>query len=205
MPRAKTQPHRRLGDAVQCFPPIVGRGARVLVLGSMPGAASLAAGQYYAHRDNAFWPIMAALCSPGSNRAGREDAASRVAAPGASQAATYALRTRALRHRGIAVWDVLRRCVRPGSLDADIEAASIEVNDFAAFFARHRGIRAVFCNGSTAFALFRRRAMTQLRDQAVDLPVVRLPSTSPAHASLSRAQKLSRWIAAIAPLLAAGR
>jgi TDG/mug DNA glycosylase family protein len=91
--------------------------------------------------------------------------------------------------------------VRPVSLDADIDSASIEVNDLAAFFRHHRRIRAVFCNGSAAFDLFQRRARPLLPAWADELPVVRLPSTSPAHASRSREQKRALWAAAIAPVL----
>ncbi|HEX7953402.1 MAG TPA: DNA-deoxyinosine glycosylase, partial [Burkholderiales bacterium] len=82
-------------------------------------------------------------------------------------------------------------CVRTGSLDADIDEASIVPNDFAAFFEAHVQIRHVFFNGAKAETSFRRYALAQIADR--DLRFTRLPSTSPAHASLSFAQKLQAW------------
>lgn len=168
---------------VRSFPPIAARDARILVLGSMPGAASLAAGRYYAHPHNAFWPILGALC-------------------GAEPALPYARRAAALRRAGVALWDVLQSCVRPGSLDASIEPASMVPNDFAAFLRDHPRIGAVFCNGGAAFAGWRRHVRPQLvATPFAALPVVQLPSTSPAHAARTRAQKLAAWRAALAPWL----
>lgn len=166
---------------VRSFPPIADARARVLVLGSMPSTASLAAGQYYAHPHNAFWPIMGALL-------------------GAGPELPYARRTVRLRQARVAVWDVLQSCVRPGSLDADIETDSIAANDLAGFFAAHRRIRAVFCNGGTAYDCYRRYVLPCLRGAAAALPVVRLPSTSPANARLRLAQKVEPWRAVLAAL-----
>ena len=103
------------------FPPLCGPRARILILGSMPGRASLAAQQYYAHPRNAFWPIIEA-------------------ALGIDRDLPYAQRCRQLIAKDIAVWDVLQSCFRPGSLDADIDPASIMPNDFATFFADHSHI-----------------------------------------------------------------
>jgi hypoxanthine-DNA glycosylase len=148
----------------------------------MPGTASLAAVQYYAHPRNAFWPIMSRLC-------------------GFDADAPYGVRLAALRQRRIALWDVLQRCVRPGSLDSDIAPGSAEPNDFAAFFACHRRIRAVLCNGGTAYDLFRRRVLPELGAPYASLAVMRLPSTSPAHAGMDARTKLARWRAQLLPLL----
>jgi len=171
---------------VHGFPPIADRNARVLVLGSMPGAASLLAQQYYAHPHNAFWPIVGSLC-------------------GAAPRLTYAARCALLRRAGIAVWDVLTRCVRPGSLDADIDRSTIVTNDFTAFFARHPRIEAVFCNGGTAFACYRRHVLPELRGSPRALDVVRLPSTSPAHAGMRLPDKRRLWLRALRPFVAAAR
>ena len=163
------------------FAPIAAADARVLVLGSMPGIASLAAGRYYAHPRNAFWPIIATLCG-----------APEVPPPDDRPALLHA-------HR-IALWDVLRRCRRAGSLDAAIEPDSIEPNDFAGFFARHPALRLVLFNGAAAESLFRRHVLVQT-PVAEGVSLVRLPSTSPANASWSYARKLDAWRAALAPWL----
>src|SRR5512147_1506757 len=123
---------------IRSFAPIAAPDARVLVLGSMPGRASLDAGQYYAHPRNAFWRIASDLL--------RFD-------PGAS----YAVRKKALTSARIALWDVLHSCVREGSLDARIEEEA--ANDFDRFFRSHPAISHVFFNGAKAEASFRRHVL----------------------------------------------
>jgi double-stranded uracil-DNA glycosylase len=161
---------------IRSFPPIATRDAEVLILGSMPGVASLAARRYYAHPQNVFWRVMTALL-------------------GIDEDASYTTRVRALEHARIAVWDVLESCVRAGSADAAIDRATLVANDFAAFFARHRRIERVYFNGATAEACFRRHVMPTL---ALPLVYTRLPSTSPAHAALPFARKLEAWRAVVA-------
>jgi double-stranded uracil-DNA glycosylase len=155
------------------FSPIAGPDARVLVLGSMPSVRSLAAGQYYAHPQNAFWTIMAQLFAWESGL-------------------DYATRTALLLRTRIALWDVLQAAERPGSLDSAIVAGSERANDFAAFFAVHPAIHSVFFNGTKAEALFQRHVVQQGALTAA-LCFHRLPSTSPAHAGRSRAEKLAAW------------
>ena len=159
-------------SAVCSFPPIENRAARVLVLGSMPGAASLLAGRYYAYPHNAFWPIMGELF-------------------GAGPTVSYEIRVLILRRAGLALWDVMASCIRGGSLDADIDEASIEPNDFHAFFDAHPRVKHVFFNGAKAESCFHRYVRPHLSDRG--LHFTRLPSTSPAHASLSLPQKLKAW------------
>ena len=156
------------------FPPIAAADARILILGSMPSRESLAKQQYYAHPRNAFWPTVTTLLQ-------------------ADAGLDYAARCSLLREHQIALWDVLSGCERDGSLDSAIRNASIEVNDFAAFFARHRGIRRVFFNGARAQQEYRRRVLPTLAGTARKLELLRLPSTSPAMASLSREQKRRAW------------
>ena len=162
------------------FPPAVAPGARVLLLGSLPGAASLAAGEYYAHPRNAFWPLMQDLF-------------------GIHRDWPYARRIEALTASGVALWDVVASARRPGSLDADIVPDSVIANDFSALFTVHREIRHIFFNGAAAEALFRRH-VRPLPDWP---PAQRLPSSSPAHAALSYAQKLAAWQAVREALQAA--
>jgi hypoxanthine-DNA glycosylase len=156
------------------FPPIAGRNAEVLVLGSMPSVASIAKGEYYAHPQNAFWPIMGRLF-------------------GAGRDLSYAKRTRKLRLSKVAVWDVLRECRRAGSLDSAIHALSEMPNDFANFFAAHKRIRVVFFNGGKAESAFRRHVLPVLPKLGRSFSFVRLPSTSPAHAGRRFDEKLAAW------------
>jgi hypoxanthine-DNA glycosylase len=158
------------------FPPLVADGAHTLILGSMPGAASLAAGRYYAHPRNLFWPIVGQLLDFDAS-------------------APYAERARCLTAAGYALWDVLGACRRAGSLDAAIEPQSMEINDFADFFDTHCGVRRVFLNGSFAATLFGRRVMPTLGEHATRLERTRLPSTSPAHAAMSAEAKRAAWAA----------
>lgn len=164
---------------VRSFAPVARIDARVLVLGSIPGVASLTARQYYAHPRNAFWPIMSAI--------------TRVPAD-----AGYARRLAALEAAHIALWDVLQSCVRAGSLDADIDDDTIVANDFAAFLHGHRRITHVFFNGGKAEQAFRRHVQRDVTVAFPGLQYVRLPSTSPANASYSLVRKAERWQAAFA-------
>ena len=157
---------------VASFPPIALPNARVLILGSMPGLASLAAAQYYAPPRNAFWPIIAALL-------------------GFDPAMHYVERPRALVAGGIALWDALQSCVRPGSLDSAIDQSTMIANDFAGLFARCPPIDHVYFNGAAAERCFRLGVLPALA--GFDLPCTRLPSTSPAHAGRSFEQKLAAW------------
>jgi hypoxanthine-DNA glycosylase len=159
------------------FPPVAAPDARLLILGSMPGQASLQAGRYYAHERNAFWRIMGDLLGAGPDL-------------------PYAQRLEKLTGAGIALWDVIAACERAGSLDADIVRHSVAPNDFATFFAVHRGIAHVFFNGAAAETAFRRHVLPGLPGLA--LPLTRLPSTSPAHAARSYADKLVAWSAILA-------
>ncbi|RMH01471.1 MAG: DNA-deoxyinosine glycosylase [Planctomycetota bacterium] len=163
---------------VEGFPPIEAPGARLLILGSMPSPASLAAGQYYGHPRNAFWWIMGELF-------------------GAGPELPYQERCRRLTAAGVAVWDSLRACVRPGSLDQAIEPASEVANDFAALFERQPGIRRILFNGARAEQAFRRHSLPALARLPRPPVMRRLPSTSPAMAALRREEKLARWRAAL--------
>ncbi len=163
---------------VRSFAPIAHAGARVLILGSMPGKASLAAGQYYAHEQNLFWRILGEV----------------VGADHAFSALPYAARARALKSRGIALWDVLASCEREGSLDSAIDDATIRANDFAEFYRVHPRITHVFFNGAKAEACYRKHVLPVLGDAPVATIYQRLPSTSPANASMSRAHKQRLWL-----------
>ncbi|MBL3540384.1 DNA-deoxyinosine glycosylase [Aminivibrio sp.] len=159
-------------NPVRGFPPSSRPDAVVLILGSMPGEASLKAGQYYAHPRNAFWPIMEAVLDI------RRDL-------------PYGERLAALAERRVALWDVLASCVRPGSLDSSILGSTAVPNDLPGFFRRHALIRTVFFNGAKAEEAWKRWVVSSLAES--DLRLVRLPSTSPAHAGMSLQQKTEAW------------
>lgn len=155
------------------FAPAAAPDSRVLVLGSMPGRVSLQAGEYYAHPRNLFWRLMEALL-------------------GVSRSAPYRERVAELLARRVALWDVLRSCTRAGSLDSAIVPASMVPNDFASFFEAHPSIHTVCFNGAQAAASFRRHVLPDLSDAAT-IALHRLPSTSPANASISLERKLEAW------------
>ncbi len=151
----------------------------------MPSRESLARGQYYAHPRNAFWPIMSALL--------------------ALKGESYLERTAEVVRRGIAIWDVLQACFRPGSLDSSIDDRSIVTNDFTRFFRAHPGVRAVYFNGAKAAAVYRRHVLPQLSGPPSRLELTRLPSTSPANAGMTLAQKKVAWRVVLEELERGGR
>ena len=156
------------------FPPLLGPRPRVLILGSMPSVASLQKHQYYGKPQNAFWRIMGELFDAGPE-------------------ISYGRRTLLLTEQGVAVWDVLASCVRPGSLDSAIRPDSEAVNDFADLLNRHATILHVFFNGRKAEAVFRKRALADVKKARPDISYTSLPSTSPAMVSLNFAAKLEHW------------
>ena len=105
----------------------------------------------------------------------------------------YPERVERLRASGVALWDVCKAAVRPGSLDASIDLKTVVTNDFKRFFRAHPGIVHVCVNGGTAHRLYVRRVQPILPEPLSSLPLHLLPSPSPAHASLRFAQKLERW------------
>ena len=105
----------------------------------------------------------------------------------------YAQRKALLLHNKIALWDVLNTCQRKGSLDSSINNETIVVNDFNKFFTEHLLIRAVFFNGARAQQEYNRHVLPVLNAEFASISYQRLPSTSPAMASLSREQKLQQW------------
>jgi len=163
---------------VESFPPVAGQDARILILGSMPGLASLRAGQYYAHPQNLFWKILGEIL-------------------GFAPQIPYPERIIRLQAQRVAVWDVLARCHRPGSLDADIDAASAVPNDIPGFLAMHPNVRRICFNGAAAAQLFERHIRPQLLQ--TDIECLRLPSTSPANASIPLAEKKRTWAKALTP------
>ncbi len=154
------------GKLLAGLPPVISRQSRLVVLGSFPGEASLAARQYYAHPRNHFWPLLGALWG-----------IDLVALP-------YRRRLAVLRERGLGLWDVYASCVREGSLDSAIEQAV--PNDLASLRRRAPRLAAIVHNGGESARAMRVTA-------ALGVAVHRLPSTSPANASWSFERKLEAW------------
>lgn len=156
------------------FAAIANPAARVLILGSMPGAISLQEQRYYAHPRNSFWFIIEQLFSE-------------------QPLVDYVHKKQLLLENNIALWDVLKHCVRSGSLDNAIVSETVAANDFEVFFQQHRHIRTVFFNGARAEKEYNKHVFPLSGIRALDLAYRRLPSTSPAHAAMSREQKLQVW------------
>ena len=162
-----------MGVLLTGLPPSVGAGCRVLVLGSMPGDASLQAARYYAHPRNRFWPVMASLC-------------------GFADDLPYEDRLLALHRAGVGLWDVIGQCERRGSLDARIVRGSEIANPVGEVLVAHRTIEAIALNGGKAAESFRRHVQSGLpagRPGAV----FALPSTSPAHAAMGLEALQDAW------------
>ena len=158
----------------RCFPPVAREDAETLILGSLPGQKSLQMQQYYAHPQNAFWKLMAAIFET-------------------ELTPDYAARMQLLMRHRVALWDVLAGAERPGSLDSSIVHASAEANDFRGFLVEHPKIRRIFFNGRKSEEIFRKRVLPQIADDFSGLVYQGLPSTSPAHAGISFDEKLTRW------------
>lgn len=151
------------------FAPIAAADARILILGSLPGQRSLAQQEYYAHPQNAFWRVMADLNG--------------ISGP-------YDARCAGLLEHRIALWDVLKGSVRPGSMDADIREQTAVANPFKDFMGEHPSIRRILFNGKKSESLFRKLVPIE---GLVEVRLIGLPSTSPAYAAMPYDKKLSAW------------
>lgn len=157
--------------ADSCFAGEFTQYTKVLVLGSLPGQASLAAQQYYAHPRNSFWPIMSELFHINTN--------------------DYDERLAQLKAADIGLWDVYANAVRPGSLDAAIEQKTAVLNDFSEIKNHCPALALIACNGKKAFEVFSKKIWSTIASEQVK--VLAMPSTSPAYAAMSFEQKLSCW------------
>lgn len=147
------------------FSPVFSTDAGILILGSLPGDASLGKSEYYGHPRNSFWRIMGErfLFDPAED---------------------YAVRLEILRRNHVAVWDVVSSGVRPGSLDSDIRAAI--PNDIPGLVASLPELRRICCNGGAAHSLLKRFFPELWKSH---FEIIRLPSTSPAAARMSYEEK----------------
>ena len=177
-PAARRSRERQARDApvrVASFRPQVGAGCRVLVLGTVPSLTSLEMQQSYAHPHNLFWPFMGRLYEAGPDL-------------------PYAERIMRLHAAGVGIWDVLKHCERPGSLDSSILVESEVANDIPGLLEAYPTIEAIALNGAKAHQVFARRIGPLIPSARLErIEILALPSTSPANASIPREVKLESW------------
>ncbi|ANW99542.1 DNA-deoxyinosine glycosylase [Thermoclostridium stercorarium subsp. thermolacticum DSM 2910] len=154
---------------LRSFDPIADSESKVLILGTMPGAESLRKRQYYAHPRNLFWPLIYGIFDENPD-------------------ADYNKKIDFLRSKKIALWDVYKSCRRKGSLDSNI--CDEIPNDVAGLLNAYPNIKYVFCNGETSEKHFRRHVLPEIKREIYFL---RLPSTSPANASVPPEEKMRMW------------
>jgi hypoxanthine-DNA glycosylase len=161
---------------VKGFKPIVGKDARLVILGTLPGRISLERQEYYADPGNAFWFIVQQLF-------------------GIDRTASYDDRLEALINNRIAIWDVLKQAERGGSSDKNIVKGTEVPNDFAAFFRAHPSIKNVFFNGGAARKYFQSLVVPNLRLN-VGSPRINNPallSSSNATVGYTKTDKVENW------------
>ena len=152
---------------ISSFPPVIHENSKILILGSVPGVKSLEMQQYYGHPQNKFWKIMFEIL--------KEEYSSE-----------YQEKIDLLNRNKIALWDVIDSCERHGSLDSAIK--NEEANRIEDLLKSFPNIKAIFCNGQKSF-----KNLQRLLGKENEIPVVALPSTSPAYAVMSFNQKLKEW------------
>ncbi|WCN10942.1 DNA-deoxyinosine glycosylase [Marinomonas mediterranea] len=157
------------------FEPIVPGGATILVLGSMPGEASLDQQAYYAHPQNLFWKIPSTL-------------------PNAPALESYNDRLASLEHYQVALWDVLQQCEREGSLDSKIIKSSEKPNNIVELLEQTPSIQKICFNGQKAYQSFKKHLLKKNSEFFEQYELVTLPSTSPANASIPKDVKYEIWL-----------
>ena len=152
---------------ISSFPPIANKDSKILILGSIPGVKSLEMQQYYAHPQNKFWKIICEIFNE-------------------EFTTNYQQRIEILEKHHIALWDVIDTCERKGSLDSEIR--NEEANKIEELLQNFPNIKAIFCNGQKSY-----KNLQKILPKDFYLPIIVLPSTSPAHASLRYEEKLLSW------------
>ncbi len=152
---------------ISSFPPIIDKESKILILGSIPGVKSLEMQQYYAHPQNKFWKIIFELFTE-------------------KFTTDYDERIKILEKYHVALWDVIDNCERKGSLDSEIR--NEEANKIGELLHSYPNIKAIFCNGQKYH-----KNLLKILPKNFHLPIIVLPSTSPAYASLKYEEKLLSW------------
>ena len=152
---------------ISSIPPIINKDSKILILGSIPGVKSLEMQQYYAHPQNKFWKIICEIFNE-------------------EFTTNYQQRIEILEKHHIALCDVIDTCERKGSLDSEIR--NEEANKIEELLQNFPNIKAIFCNGQKSY-----KNLLKILPKDFLLPIIVLPSTSPAHASLRYEEKLKSW------------
>ena len=152
---------------ISSFPPIINENSKILILGSIPGVKSLEMQQYYAHPQNKFWKIICEIFNE-------------------EFTTNYQQRIEILEKHHIALWDVIDTCERKGSLDSEIR--NEEANKIEELLQNFPNIKAIFCNGQKSY-----KNLQKILGKKFRMPIIVLPSTSPAYAGLSYFDKLKLW------------
>lgn len=163
-----------MSDICRCFAPVADEKCRILILGSMPGERSLELQQYYGHKNNRFWRMMAELLNNGELP---ED---------------YEVRKQMLLSSRIALWDVIACCRREGSLDSAIREE--EYNDLQGFLAKHPQIKRICCNGGKSYSALQKYCRCHPLN---GVEILAMPSTSPANARWNLKKLKEKWAPAI--------
>ncbi len=153
-------------NRISSFAPIVSENAKILILGSVPGAKSLEMQEYYAHPQNQFWKIIFQLFNE-------------------NLPSDYVEKLEFLKRKNIALWDVIDTCERKGSLDSEIR--NEEANDIQQLLENYSSIKAIFCNGQKSF-----KNLQKIMGKESEIPIFVLPSTSPLH-TISFEKKIKEW------------
>ena len=152
---------------ISSFPPIIKKDSKILILGSIPGIRSLEMQQYYAHPQNKFWKIICEIFNE-------------------EFTTNYQQRIEILEKHHIALWDVIDTCERKGSLDSEIR--NEEANKIEELLQNFPNIKAIFCNGQKSH-----KNLQKILGKKFRMPIIVLPSTSPAYAGLNYFDKLKLW------------
>lgn len=152
------------------FPPIFDENSRLLILGTVPSVKSRETDFYYGHPQNRFWRLLAHLCGEETPKSPQE-------------------KTDMLLRHGIALYDVVESCTITGSSDSSIR--DVVPVDLQPIFEK-TGKIPVFANGATAERLYRKYLLPK-----TDIPIIKLPSTSPANAAWSMERLEEAWKAAL--------
>lgn len=164
----------KANELVYSMPHIIGKDARVLILGSMPGRESLAKQQYYANPRNQFWTIMYALFDENYDY----------------DQTPYEEKVNFIKMHRLALWDSIHYCVRKGSLDSAIK--NEEPNDVTGLLDANPEIRAIVFNGSKSFAVFKKFFKSVIPPT---IELLKMPSTSPTPSRYPKSldEKIEDW------------